>query len=153
MDIWFHPQKIWDVNQLCPNFSGDWVQSSYYSVIMSAMASQVTSLTIVYPNVYSGTDQRKHQSSASLAFVRKKGPHKRPVTRKMSPFDDVIMFGIETSVGKSVPQKALDTDTYPCLDWRRAVLCWVYTELLRDSSFTYEQKWPKWPLLVSWSAR
>ena len=37
---------------------------------MSAMASQITSLTVVYSIVYSGADQRKHQSSASLAFVR-----------------------------------------------------------------------------------
>ena len=38
-------------------------------VIMGAMASQIISLTIVYSTVYSGADQRKHQSSASLAFV------------------------------------------------------------------------------------
>ena len=37
---------------------------------MSPMASQITSLTIVYSTVYSGADQRKHQSSASLVFVR-----------------------------------------------------------------------------------
>ena len=55
---------------------------------MAAMASQITSLTIVYLTVYSGVDQRKHQSSASLAFVRGihrspvNSPHKRPVTRK-----------------------------------------------------------------------
>ena len=42
----------------------------YNDVIMSAMASQMTSLTIVYSTVYSGADQRKHQSSMSLAFVR-----------------------------------------------------------------------------------
>ena len=36
---------------------------------ISMMASQITSLTIVYSTVYSGADQRKHQSSASLAFV------------------------------------------------------------------------------------
>ena len=41
----------------------------YNDVIMSAMASQITSLAIVYSNVYSGADKRKHQSSASLAFV------------------------------------------------------------------------------------
>ena len=35
---------------------------------MDAMAFQITSLTIVYWTVYSGEDQRKHQSSASLAF-------------------------------------------------------------------------------------
>ena len=38
---------------------------------MGSMASQITSLTIVYSAVYSGTDQRKHQGSASLAFVRR----------------------------------------------------------------------------------
>ena len=64
---------------------------------MGAMASQITSLTIVYSTVYSGADQREHQSSASLAFVWgiHRGPvnsrHKGPVTRKMIPFDDVIM--------------------------------------------------------------
>ena len=41
----------------------------YDDVIMSAIASQTTSLTIVYSIVYSDADQRKHQSSASLAFV------------------------------------------------------------------------------------
>ena len=60
---------------------------------MSAMASQITSLTIVYSTIYSGVNQRKLQSSASLAFVRRpvNFPHKRPVTRKMFPFDHVIM--------------------------------------------------------------
>ena len=41
----------------------------YDDVIMTTMASQVTSLTVVYSIVYSDADQRKHQSSASLAFV------------------------------------------------------------------------------------
>ena len=44
---------------------------------MEAMASEIISLTIVYSTVYSGADQRKHQSSASLAFVR--GIHRWPV--------------------------------------------------------------------------
>ena len=66
---------------------------------MGAMASQITSLTIVYSTVHSGPDQRNHQSSASLTFVwgihRWPGnsPHKWPVTQKMFPFDDVIMQG------------------------------------------------------------
>ena len=42
----------------------------YIDVIMTTMASQITSLRIVYSIVYSGTDQRKHHSSASLAFVQ-----------------------------------------------------------------------------------
>ena len=69
----------------------------YHDVIMSAMVSQITSLTIVYSTVYSGADQRTHQSPASLAFVRGihrwpvNSPHKGPVTRTMFPFDDIIM--------------------------------------------------------------
>ena len=70
----------------------------YGDVIMGEIASQITSLAIVYSTVYSDADQRKHQSSASLAFVRGihrgpvNSPHKWPViTRKMFPFDDVIM--------------------------------------------------------------
>ena len=41
----------------------------YIDVIMTTMGSQITSLTVVYSTVYSDADQRKHQSSASLAFV------------------------------------------------------------------------------------
>ena len=41
----------------------------YIDVIMTTMASQITSFTVVYSTVYSDADQRKHQSSASLAFV------------------------------------------------------------------------------------
>ena len=69
----------------------------YSDVIMSAMASQITSVTIVYSAICSGADERKYQSSALLAFVGgiHRWPvntlHKWPVTRKMFPFDDVIM--------------------------------------------------------------
>ena len=78
----------------------------YSDVITGAMPPQVTWPTIVYSTVYSVADQRKHQSSASLAFVRgihrwpMNSPHKWPVTRKMFPFDDVIMVKIKMhSVG------------------------------------------------------
>ena len=70
---------------------------------MGAIASQLTSLSIVYSIVDSGADQRKYQSSASLAFVwgihrwPVNSPHKKPVTRKMFPFDDVIM-NIDVSI-------------------------------------------------------
>ena len=80
----------------CP-VPGRTMQTHYDDVIMSAVASQITSLTIVCSMVYSGADQRKHESSASLAFVRGihrgpvNSPHKWPVTRKSFPFDDVIM--------------------------------------------------------------
>ena len=73
----------------------------YNDVITIPMASRFTSLAIVYSTVYSGADQRKHQSCASLAFVRRihrlpvNSLHKRPATRQTFPFDDVIM-GVTT---------------------------------------------------------
>ena len=65
----------------------------FSDVIMCAMASQITSLTIVYSTVYSGADQRKHQSSALLAFVR--GIHRWPVnfpTQKASNAENVSIW-------------------------------------------------------------
>ena len=70
---------------------------SLTDVIMSTMASQTTDVLVVCSTVCSDTDQRKEQSSASLTFVRRihrwpvNSPHKGPVTRKMFPFDDIIM--------------------------------------------------------------
>ena len=67
------------------------VEDHYSDVTMTTVASQITSLTIVYSTVYSGADQRIHQSSAPLAFVRGihrwavNSPHKGPVTRKYCP--------------------------------------------------------------------
>ena len=87
-------------------FVGDIIEmsrkSDYIDVIMGAMAYQITSLTIVYSTVYSGADQRKHQSSASLAFVwgihrwPANSPHKWPVTRKILLFDHIIMTHMRT---------------------------------------------------------
>ena len=74
------------------------VISHYSDVIIGAMASKITGISIVYSTVYSGAHQRKHQSWASLAFVRGihrwpvNYPHKEPVTRKMFPFDGAIMI-------------------------------------------------------------
>ena len=71
-------------------------KSHYDDVIMDAMASQITSLMIVYSTFYSGADQNKQQSSASLAFewgIHRgpvNSPHKWPVTRKMFPFDSIF---------------------------------------------------------------
>ena len=90
------------VDGLAPAWPGHQQTSwwHYGDGIMGAIASQITSLTIVYSIVYSDADQRKHQSSASLAFVRRihrgpvNSPHKWPVTRKIFPFDDVIMNSV-----------------------------------------------------------
>ena len=100
-----------------------WFLCHHSDVTMGAMVSQITSLTIVYSTVYSSVDQRKYQSSVSLAFVRGihqwpvNSPHKWPVTWKMFPFHDVIMvrmLGVVSaqpspsvwrqSVGKSLPR-------------------------------------------------
>ena len=70
----------------------------YNDVIMNAMASQITSLKIAYSTVYAGADQRKQQSSASMAFVRGihrwpvNYPYKGSVTRNRFPFHDVIIY-------------------------------------------------------------
>ena len=78
---------------------------------MGAISPQMTSLTIFYSTVYSAADQRKHESSASLAFVwgihrgPVNSPHKWPVTRKMFPFDDVIMNATMISVLVGVGHK------------------------------------------------
>ena len=80
-------------------------QTSHYSdVIMGAMASKITSLMIVYSTVYSGADQIKYQSSASLAV---RGIHRWPVnfthtwplTRNFFPFYDVIMRSYKMRIG------------------------------------------------------
>ena len=87
---------------------------------MGAMASQITSLTLVNSTVYSDADQRKHQSSASLAFVRGihrgpvNSPHKAPVTRKIFPFDDVITcYMCALFPGKAIPNIKVMKSSYP----------------------------------------
>ena len=93
----------------------------FNDVPMDAIASQITSLTIVYSTVYSDADQRKHQSSTSLAFVRGihrwpvNSPHKWPITRKMFPFDDVIMCTVAANSLYSHERIVLVL-TYPPLD-------------------------------------
>ena len=82
--------RVFDINK-CG------LRSHYRDVIMSAMASQITPVSNVCSTVCSRADQRKHQSSVSLAFVMGihrwpvDSTHKGPVTRKTFPFDDVIM--------------------------------------------------------------
>ena len=87
---------------------GDIFPSHYNDVIISEMASQITSVAIIFSNIYSGADQRKHQRSTSLASARGihrwpvNSPHKRPVTQKMLQFDDVIMIWL---------------NMFPCKGW------------------------------------
>ena len=83
---------------------------------MNTVATQITSLTIVYLTVYSGADQRKHQSSTSLAFVLRiprwpvNSSRKWPVMRKMFPFDDVILKNTRTNISKgNIPRSLIET--------------------------------------------
>ena len=78
--------------------------SHHSDVIMGSMASQITSLPIVHSTVYSGAYQRKHQSSASLAFVPGihrgpvNSPHKWLITRKMFPLMTSSWFCVQNDV-------------------------------------------------------
>ena len=117
---------------------------------MSTMVYQITSLTIVHSTVYSGADERKHQSSASLAFVRGTHrwevnfPHKAPVTRKMFPFDDIIMgdrmfclflgfFYIRTSTTSAVGTKYAFLET----------CSWLLSDKTRIHSYTKQAQKPQ----------
>ena len=76
---------------------------------MRAKASQITGVLIVYSTVCSCADQRRHQNSEPLAFVRGShrwpvnSPHKVPITRKIIPFDDVIIVKQTRSRGNRFP--------------------------------------------------
>ena len=112
--------------------------SHYNDDIMSSLASQITSLTIVYSTVYSRAGQRKHQSPASLAFVW--GIHRWPVT------------------GEFLAQRASNAEN--------ASIWWRHHEILTQINlqichcghafcgFTYSQLliWGarKWPLLLTY---
>ena len=106
---------LWLVN-LTHVFQGCFTH--YSDFIIGAVASQITSLTIIYSTVYLDADQRKHQSSASLAFVRGihrgpvNSPNKWPITRKMRPFDDVIMLHLDAMI---LVKRAIYSITYMLL--------------------------------------
>ena len=132
-----------------------WPGHNFNDVIMSAMASQITSLTIVYSTVYSGLDQRKHQSSATLAFVRGNhrwpvnSPHKGPVTRKMFPFDGVIIPGpvIEDIDAICVCFPLLEQVVEKKTNWRwfwDAVWQYFTTEHLIPRNIYFEQMFMIW---------
>ena len=119
----------------------------YSDVIMDAMASQITSLTIVYSTVYTGADQRKHKSTASLAFVwgihrwPVNSPHKWPVTRKMFPVDDVIMRGWKQYSLNDILCLKLD-DGSASVMWRR--------HLISNTKFTTDASpWEQHPRIYN----
>ena len=125
-------------------------ESIHYSdFIMSTMASQITSLTVVYSTVH----QRKHQSPVSLPFVwgihrwPVNSPHKRPVTRKMLPFDDVIMIQINFTL-----PRGFATLFWPCTDGAKpdkgtywtSTACSGQTSIARNHVTTCVSTWTHW---------
>ena len=140
-------------------------------VTIGAMASQITSFTIVYSTVHSGADQRKHESSASLAFVRGiyrslvNSPHKLPVTRKMIPFNDVIMSSDNKAIAVTIfpppwcPCSALTSKPLP-MESRsssRPILCqssskengtsWSGTQTEHDDVIKWKHFPRYWPFM------
>ena len=71
---------------------------------MSAMASQITSLAIVHSTVYSGAGQRKHQSSASLAFVRASDAENVSILMTSSWNKNIIKLGHFRTVARTTNQ-------------------------------------------------
>ena len=134
----------------------------YSDVIISAMASQITVVSMVRATVCSGADQRKHQSSASLAFVRGihrwpvNSPHKGPVTRKMFPFHDVIMriyaslgFNellmlqmVRPSTTRAVSRRRLTTPSYPTrrlYQSTTSLTAWIYAITVTGTTQDYKK--------------
>ena len=121
---------------------------------MSMVASQITSLTIVYSSVNSGAEERKQQSSASLAFVR--GIHRWPVTSlhkgpimwKLFPFDDVIMVWVAIKGHCNVTTSSLVILTmYLTIPTRTAR--WVGVFRSHDTAIGVQTKNTRWSQLES----
>ena len=117
---------------------------------MGAMASQITSITMVSSIVYSDTNERKHQSSASLAFVwgihrwPVNSSHKWPVTRKMFPFDDVIMHMVLLQYFRHVP--IISSSQFIIVHpYSSGLLHWHWT---RDCPIPLNFSWRVWAKLL-----
>ena len=131
---WFHQMSLLscDLWLKCYHINGIVMVGfvHYDDVIMTMLASQITSRTVVYSIVYSGVNQRKYQSFAPLAFVREihRGPvnfpYKWPVTRKMFPFDDVIMLYADSSSQVLVLSECHYGRSVPLVAWVYCIVVW-----------------------------
>ena len=87
----------------------NYIDILYSDVTMDPLASKITSVSIVYSTVCPGADQRKHQSPASLTFVRGIHwwlvyfPNKGPVTQKVYPLHDVIINKMSSAMINLLP--------------------------------------------------
>ena len=92
----------------------------YSDVIMGTMVSQITSLTIVYSTIYSGADQRKHQSSTSLAFLW--GTHRWPVNSPVQMTHNVENVSIWWCHHEMIPDR---------LCWRHDIIFKMTNNILQ----------------------
>ena len=113
----------------------------YIDVIMTTMASQITSLMVVYTTVYSDADQRKHQTSASLAFVwgihrdrwipRTKGQLRGKYFYLMTSSCQIIKTEYEAmgyvSIHDPIAKEHViyECDTHVCIVWSRTAQLWL----------------------------
>ena len=120
-----------------------WWAIYHSDIIMSTTVSQIIGVWIVYSTVCSFANQRKHQSSATLAFVRGidrwpvKSPHKGPVTRKVLPFDDVIMnhtILMIWSINYHIMRKVCSGEILLCTNHLNASICAVVPLLIERYS-------------------
>ena len=122
-------------------------RAHYCGVIMDVVVSRITSHMIVCSTVYKDADQRKHQSPASLAFVRGihrgpvDSPHKWPVTQKMFPLDDVIMWDCSPDVtakhSRDRPTKIVILIMLFCISGPNLmIVAWMDGELLHRQSWS-----------------
>ena len=112
VEVWANSRVASDLKLHHTNVT--WVYNTLQWRHKGAMASQITSVSIIYSAVCSDADRRKHQNSASLAFVRGihrwplNSPHKGPVPQEMFPFDGVIMIFIIHSIYKTNISECVD---------------------------------------------
>ena len=108
-------------NTMCHLSAAKWYSKYHYDdVIMGAMASQITSLTIVYSTVYSGADQSKHQSSASLAFCVGNSPVTGEFPAQMASYAEnvSICHFVHTLLWKLIHKKGIPKPVkrYICIE-------------------------------------
>ena len=113
-------------------------QNHYSDVIMGTMASQITNLMIIYLPVYSGGDQRKHQSPASLAFVRRihwwpvNSPHKGPARLAIRSWPSLLLCWWSATVHQKVELKYIYRWYNHLFIW---VILWPMKQIARFSLF------------------
>ena len=103
----------------------------YDDVIMSAIASQITSLTIIYSTVYPGADPSNIKAPRHWPLWPVNSPHKWPVTRKMFPFDDVIVGYLITTHPKSLQtwtNSGTGNSLLPVVERNARTLRWRHNE-------------------------